>query len=154
MSASSTGRTITEPAREIDVCREADVVVVGGGPGGIGSALAAARSGADTVAVFANNDTGEISARHPNVCIPYRSLVPRKIDGLLVACRAFSSEYGFNEHFNLIPHCIALGQAAGAAAVLAVKDGIQPRAVDCGKLQESLLRQGALLPDKIAGNKA
>ena len=42
-------RTIMEPAREIKVCREADVVVVGGGPGGIGSAVAAARNGADTV---------------------------------------------------------------------------------------------------------
>jgi len=72
----------------------------------------------DTIAVFPDNDNGEISARHPNVCIPYRSLVPKKIDGLLVACRAFSSEYQFNEYFNLIPHCIAMGQAAGTAAAL------------------------------------
>ena len=44
-------KTITEPAREIKVCREADVVVVGGGPGGIGSAIAAARNGARTVLI-------------------------------------------------------------------------------------------------------
>ena len=44
-------KTIKEPSRDIEVCREADVVVVGGGPGGIGSALAAARSGAETVLV-------------------------------------------------------------------------------------------------------
>lgn len=104
----------------------------------------------DTIAVFADNDNGEISARHPNVCIPYRSLVPKKIDGLLVACRAFSSEYGFNEYFNLIPHCIAFGQAAGTAAALAVKAGIQPREVDYGMLQERLIHQGVILPDKIA----
>ena len=44
-------KTITEPARKTRVCREADVVVVGGGPGGIGSAIAAARSGARTVLI-------------------------------------------------------------------------------------------------------
>jgi hypothetical protein len=108
----------------------------------------------DTIAVFADNDNGEISARHPNVCIPYRALVPQKIDGLLVACRAFSSEYGFNEYFNLIPHCIALGQAAGTAAALAVQAGIRPREVDYGTLQERLIRQGVILPDKIVSKNA
>lgn len=44
-------KTITEPAREIKVCREADVIVVGGGPGGIGAAVSAARNGADTVLI-------------------------------------------------------------------------------------------------------
>jgi hypothetical protein len=103
----------------------------------------------DTIAVFANNDNGEISAKHPNVCIPYRSLVPQKIDGLLVACRAFSSECGFNEYFNLIPHCIALGQAAGTAAALAVDAGIQPRKVDYRTLQKNLHRRGVILPGAL-----
>jgi hypothetical protein len=103
----------------------------------------------DTIAVFPDNDNGEISAKHPNVCIPYRSLVPKKIDGLLVACRAFSSEWQFNEYFNLIPHCVAFGQAAGTAAALAVKAGIEPRKVNYSTLQKSLIGQGVILPDKI-----
>jgi hypothetical protein len=100
----------------------------------------------DTIAIFPNNDNGEISAKHPNVCIPYRALVPKKIDGLLVACRAFSSEYQFNEYFNLIPHCIAFGQAAGTAAALAVEAGIQPRKVNYITLQKHLTNQGVKLP--------
>jgi hypothetical protein len=107
----------------------------------------------DTIAVFPDNDNGEISAKHPNVCIPYRSLVPRNIDGLLVACRAFSSEYQFNEYFNLIPHCIAFGQAAGTAAALAVKAGIEPRGVDYRSLQRNLVAQGVILPDKIVNSR-
>jgi hypothetical protein len=103
----------------------------------------------DTIAVFPDNDNGDISAKHPNVCLPYRSLVPKKIDGLLVACRAFSSEYIFNEYFNLIPHCIAMGQAAGTAAALAAKANIKPREVDYGTLQQHLLAQGVLLPEQI-----
>ena len=51
MGAESSIKTITEPTREIEVVREADVVVVGGGPGGIGAAVAAARNGAKTVLI-------------------------------------------------------------------------------------------------------
>jgi hypothetical protein len=106
----------------------------------------------DTIAVFANNDNGEISSKHPNVCIPYRSMVPKEKDGLLVACRAFSSEYQFNEYFNLIPHCIALGQAAGTAAALSASEGINPRDVSYSLLQKKLMSQGVLLPAQITQN--
>ena len=100
----------------------------------------------DTIVVLANNDNGELSARHPAICIPYRCLVPLKIDGLLVACRAFSSKASVNQWFNIIPHCIAYGQAAGTAAALAVRAGVQPRRVDYGELQANLREQGVGLP--------
>ena len=100
----------------------------------------------DTIAIFPNNDNGENSARHPSVCIPFRALVPKGVEGLLVACRAYSSEYQHNEYFNLIPHCIAFGQAAGTAAALAVKSGIKPKDIDFRLLQKHLLSQGVILP--------
>ncbi|NMA25418.1 MAG: FAD-dependent oxidoreductase, partial [Clostridiales bacterium] len=70
----------------------------------------------DTIAVFADNDRGEKSLEHPETYVPYRALVPKKTEGLLVACRAFSADHDFSEFFNLIPHCMCFGQAAGAAA--------------------------------------
>jgi 2-polyprenyl-6-methoxyphenol hydroxylase-like FAD-dependent oxidoreductase len=100
----------------------------------------------DTIAVLANNDNGDISAKHPSLCIPYRCLVPKKVEGLLVACRAFSSADSINQFFNIIPPCLCYGQAAGTAAALAVKDKIQPRKVDYKELQKNLVKQGVYIP--------
>src|ERR1700759_5486814 len=51
-------RTITEPARSVDVVHETDVLVVGSGPGGLAAALAAARAGAKTTLVDRNGCFG------------------------------------------------------------------------------------------------
>jgi hypothetical protein len=83
---------------------------------------------------------------NPFVYIPYRCLVPVKTEGLLVAGRSFSSDAAANNMVNLIPHCIAMGQAAGTAAALAIKNNIEPRKVDYRVLQEKLLDQGVPLP--------
>jgi len=100
----------------------------------------------DTIVVLANNDTREISAKHPALCIPYRCLVPKEVDGLLVACRAFSSTESFNQWFNIIPPCLSYGQAAGTAAAIALSAGVQPRKVDYKALHKNLVNQGVNLP--------
>jgi hypothetical protein len=97
----------------------------------------------DTIAVFPAGGRGEDNLY---AYMPYRCLVPRKVDGLLVACRAFSSDGVVNTRYNLIPHCIVFGEAAGTAAALAAKEGIEPRKVNYGALQDRLLKQGILLP--------
>ena len=102
---------------------------------------------ADTVAVFPNNDRGAESVQYPVAYAPYRALVPQKTEGLLVACRAFSSDDDANSCFNLIPHCMALGQAAGVAASIAVSRGIPVRDVPYPALKAALKEQGALLPE-------
>ena len=78
--------------------------------------------------------------------IPYRTLIPKEIEGLLVAGRCFSSDAPANNLTNLIPHCIATGQAAGTAAALALKAGVSVRKIDVKKLQQSLRDQGVPLP--------
>ena len=81
-----------------------------------------------------------------HVQIPYRCLVPTRVDGLLVAGRSFSSDMEGNNMVNLILHCIAMGQAAGTAAALSVKDGVNVRDVNIRTLQDSLTRQNVPLP--------
>ena len=100
----------------------------------------------DTIAVFADNDRGALSLQHPKTYVPYRALVPKKTEGLLVACRAFSADHDFSEFFNLIPHCMCFGQAAGLAAAIAIKDGVDVRNVNFATLRSELLKHGAILP--------
>ena len=87
-----------------------------------------------------------VSKEYPLASIPYRSLVPRRVDNLLVAGRCFASDTKTNNDYNWIQHCIPMGQAAGTAAALAVKDGIQPRHIDYKQLQTRLISQGVVLP--------
>ena len=100
----------------------------------------------DTIAIFANNDRGAHSYEFSKIYIPYRTLVPKDVDGLLVACRAFSSDDEANSCFNLIPHCICFGQAAGTAAALAAQKNIAVRDVPYAELKEQLLGQNVILP--------
>jgi hypothetical protein len=101
----------------------------------------------DTIAVFPDLDRGQDSLDHPNMYIPYRALLPKNVDNFLVACRAFSSDIHVQDYFNLIPHCIAFGEAAGTASAMALSAGIGVKNVDIKALQKQLTKQGVPLPD-------
>ncbi len=73
MRSGSSARTVMEPARETKVCYEADVVVVGGGPGGHSAAVAAARNGAHTVLVERYGHLGGMATGGLVILIPHMS---------------------------------------------------------------------------------
>jgi len=77
--------------------------------------------------------------------VPYGCLVPRDIDGVLVADRHISCDATSHSFLREIPQCWLTGQAAGAAAALAAAEKCEPRAVPIAALQALLLRQGVVL---------
>jgi hypothetical protein len=77
--------------------------------------------------------------------IPYRCLLPRRVEGLLAAGRCLSATREALGSVRVGATCAATGQAAGVAAALAARGNGQPRAVDCGQLKRTLAAQGAIL---------
>ena len=77
--------------------------------------------------------------------VPYRCLVPKKVDGLLVAGRCVSATSVGAAAIRVMPPCMAMGQAAGTASALCVKTGATPRTLDATALVKSLKDQGAFL---------
>lgn len=77
--------------------------------------------------------------------IPYRSLIPEKLDGFLAAEKNFSQSKLGNGATRLQPHTLLIGQAVGATAALSVKHNIQPRKLDASVVQDALLDAGDIL---------
>ena len=86
-----------------------------------------------------------LSPKMPPVSVPYGCLVPRSLDGLLVAGRHVSCDAASHSFLREIPQCWLTGQAAGAAAGVSAGLGVQPRSVPIAKVQAELLRQGAFV---------
>ena len=99
----------------------------------------------DTVALFPWSPSNRDQSGGP-LHIPYRCLIPRGLEGMLVACRASSLDLHVSEYYNLIPHCIAFGEAAGAAAAQAIQEGVTVRKIDIKALQDYLRTQNVVLP--------
>jgi len=77
--------------------------------------------------------------------IPYRCIVPKKVENLLIAGRCISCTHEAQAAIRVIPIVVAIGQAAGTAAALAAKLHASLREMNVPLLQEALKKQGAIL---------
>ena len=103
---------------------------------------------------FANKHD-DVIAWHSTVCsindygpveIPYRSILPQKVENLLCPGRHISADDIAIDWVNLIPQCIGTGQGAGIAAAVALEDGTNVRNVNIKKVQDILCEQDVPLP--------
>lgn len=77
--------------------------------------------------------------------VPYRCLIQEAIPNLLTAGRTISCDHTMQASVRVMPACFATGEAAGTAAALCKKAGVDPLHMDIGALREQLRRQGAHL---------
>ena len=77
--------------------------------------------------------------------IPYRSLLPRQFDNLLVAGRSIGATHEAQASIRIMPICICMGEAAGTAAALAKETGVAVADVDTDSLRARLRQNGAFV---------
>ena len=77
--------------------------------------------------------------------IPYRCLLPKEIDNMLVAGRCLSADHRAHSAVRIMPICTCLGEAAGTAAAIAIKSGAINRNVDVKTLRAELKNNGAFI---------
>jgi hypothetical protein len=103
----------------------------------------------DVIAISSNPMPGYQRKRfffeHEGFDIPYRSLVPKEIEGLVLSGRCISCEQGPFQSARSMAPAMAIGHASGCAAALAATRGVSPRKLDVKALQKLLLSQNAEL---------
>ena len=77
--------------------------------------------------------------------IPYRSLIPKGIENMLVAGRCISSDHGAQASYRIMPTVCCIGEAAGTAIAIAASEGIDVRSVDTDLLRKKLTDKGAFV---------
>ncbi len=77
--------------------------------------------------------------------IPYRSLVPVRLENVLAAGRNISADIPGQSGTRLIMCCMTLGESAGTAAALSIRENVTPRKLDVALLQRTLDRNGVNL---------
>lgn len=74
--------------------------------------------------------------------IPYRCLLPLKVEQVLVAGRCISADHAAHARSRNMPACMSTGQAAGVAAAVAVEQGVKVRDVPVAEVQKRLRALG------------
>jgi len=92
----------------------------------------------------------DVVARGRDYYTPYRSLIPKGVDGLLVAGRCYAATPDAQRISREIPPVMVMGEAAGTAAALSLESGTPPRKVDVPTLQKRLVGQGVNLGRPVA----
>ena len=77
--------------------------------------------------------------------IPYGCIVPADCDNLLVGGRPISVDHAVHSSMRVMPPACTIGQAAGTAAAMAVKNGVAPASLDGREVRRSLIEQGVWL---------
>lgn len=77
--------------------------------------------------------------------IPYRCLLPKGVEGLILAGRCLSASHDAHASVRSMGQCMAMGQAAGLAAAQAASKSNLPREINVRQLQHDLTRLGAIL---------
>ena len=80
-----------------------------------------------------------------SMTIPYRCMLPKGKNNLLVVGRCVSYEAPVANCIRCMPQCMVMGEAAGTAAAISIKNGTTVRDVDIKELQAKLLEQGGIL---------
>lgn len=88
------------------------------------------------------HDLGELPMSLIVFGIPYRCLLPAGVDNLIVAGKTVSFDNEAHQRCRLMPECIAMGEAAGVAAAVAVRDGVAPRQVDIQEVRRLIAAGG------------
>ena len=80
--------------------------------------------------------------------MPYRMLLPKGVEGLTVAGRCASCDHSAQGSIRVMPQCGVMGQAAGAASAISLRENVTPRGVDVPQLQQELRAQDCILVEE------
>lgn len=81
--------------------------------------------------------------------IPFRCLLPQKVENLLLAGRNISGTHMAHSNYRVMPICANMGQAAGTAAAIAVRTGVAPRQIKVEEIQKILVQNRVLDPAAV-----
>ena len=105
--------------------------------------------GREAYRAFLAEHTSRHLGRGESYSIPYRCLLPQRLDNVFVTGRCVSTDQKMQSSIRVMPACYITGQAAGVAAAMAASSDGETRGVSIPALQTALRAMGAFLPEKV-----